>query len=77
MSEVPNTSPDQRNPHYECPSCGHRFEVAAAKPPCPKCGTRCYKGINNYTPASPLNERYQQIMSEWGVGRLAPRSGRG
>lgn len=50
MSEAANRSPDQRNPHYLCPSCGHKFEIPAAKPPCPKCGTRCYEVVNNTRP---------------------------
>ena len=42
----PNVRPE-RNPNYLCPTCGLRFEIPAAKPPCPRCGTRCFEGINN------------------------------
>lgn len=52
---------DERNPHYMCPTCGHRFEVPAAKPLCPRCSTRCYEGVNNYSPASPLKGEYPKV----------------
>lgn len=26
---------------YRCPTCQHVFDVPAARPSCPKCGTRC------------------------------------
>lgn len=55
------TSKRYRNPHYLCPTCRTQFEIPAAKPQCPRCGTRCYEGVNNYTPESPLMGDYPKV----------------
>ena len=60
-SKPEQVTSDECNPHYLCPNCGHRFEIPAAKPSCPKCGTRCHEGVNNYTPESPLKGNYQRV----------------